>query len=160
MENRDRPLSTFGDNEAPAVDPFGEERANRASQRYEIRNTHRPKYWCEEPASSTEFEVQAFLWWKLRALGLNARGEVRGRLTGAKDSKWKAGCMFDVAIFSAGVLKEIVEVKARRMDHSSGSWQNTKQGLHYALFGVPVTIVYGMEDAEAFVERKKKELAT
>lgn len=27
--------------------------------------------YVESPEESTEFEVQAFLWWKLRALGLN-----------------------------------------------------------------------------------------
>jgi hypothetical protein len=105
------------------------------------------KYEVKEPAAETEFEVQAYLWNELRKLGVNARGEVKTQY--AKRS-W---VRFDVAIFDAGGLAHIIEVKRSPINHKT-TWEDTRQGKRYNEFGVPVTIIYGMKHAEEFIKTK------
>lgn len=97
-----------------------------------------------EPKTPTEFEVQAYVWNELRRKGVNARGEVK--------TKFEKRCFvrFDVAIFEGGKLTHIIEIKRSKMKHKT-RWEDTRQGQRYNQFGVPVTILYGMEDAEKFV---------
>jgi len=99
----------------------------------------------KEPSDHTEFEVQAYVWNKLRSLGVNARGEVKTKYKG------KAYVRFDIAVFDGGSLSHIIEIKRSVIKHKT-SWENTRQGQRYNDFGVPVTILYGMEDAIKFVE--------
>ena len=97
-----------------------------------------------EPQHITEFEVQAYLWNELKKRGINARGEVKTRY--AK----RAYVRFDIAIFEAGQLTRIVEIKRSKIAHKT-SWEDTRQGKRYNDFGVPVNIIYGMEDADEFL---------
>ncbi len=107
-----------------------------------------------EPSWQSEFEVQAWLWSELRRLGLNVRGEVKLPLPAQAGAKKRAYCRFDLALFNGGRLAGIIEVKAHRTRHGSErGWLGTRQGMRYGLFGVPVCIVYGMDDAMALVER-------
>jgi hypothetical protein len=94
----------------------------------------------KEPKQNSEFEVQAFLWSGLRGLGVNARGEVS--VPYAKRQKVR----FDIAVFESGVLVGIIEVKARPVNHKT-SWEDTRQGKRYTTFGVPIRMVYGMDQA-------------
>lgn len=94
----------------------------------------------KEPEQDSEFEVQAFLWNGLRELGVNARGEVS--VPYAKRQKVR----FDIAVFESGVLMGIIEVKARPVNHRT-NWEDTRQGRRYTTFGVPIRIVYGMDQA-------------
>lgn len=98
-----------------------------------------------EPKGDTEFEVQAFLWNELRKLGINARGEVK-----AKYAK-RAYVRFDIAIFKNGSLTQIIEIKRSKINHKT-TWRQTRQGTRYNEFGVPVVIIYGMEEAKNFLE--------
>lgn len=98
-----------------------------------------------EPDDHSEFEVQATLWHGLRAMGINARGEVKTRFAG------RATVRFDLAVFEAGALVGIIEVKKSAISHKK-TWEETRQGSRYAQFKVPVRIVYGMADAVALLE--------
>jgi hypothetical protein len=108
----------------------------------------------EEPKKQSEFEVQAYLWFSLRNLGINARGEVKVKFP---DGGKRSRCRFDVAIFEDGFLSGILEVKASVTKHKSErGWLGTRQGVRYNSFGVPVRIIYGQMQAESFVEEVKQ----
>lgn len=92
-----------------------------------------------------EFEVQATLFNKLRALGVKVRGEVKWRNKDTRET-----CRFDLVIYENGRAVEIVEVKSAPVQHKAGV-EATRQCKRYRTFGIPVTFVYGMEDAERFV---------
>lgn len=61
----------------------------------------------------------------------------------------RARCRFDLLIFNRGELNHIVEVKAKPITHRRGV-EATRQGTRYREFGVPVTFVYGLDDADEF----------
>lgn len=103
-----------------------------------------------EPTWDSEFEVQAWLWCELRALGFNVRGEVKHQLPK------RAYCRFDLAEFADGELVGVIEVKARPVKHKTAAgWEGTRQGRRYNGLDVPVELVCGMEQARALVERVK-----
>lgn len=97
-----------------------------------------------EPQHITEFEIQAYLWNELKKRGINARGEVKTRY--AK----RAYVRFDIAIFEDGEMTRIIEIKRSKIAHKT-SWEDTRQGKRYNEFGVPVNIIYGMQDADEFL---------
>lgn len=103
----------------------------------------------QEPTQPTEFEVQAYLWSELRALGVNARGEVKTVFAG------RAVVRFDIAVFDAGKLVGVLEVKAAQIQHRAG-WETTRQGARYAQYGVPIRLVYGMEQAAQVIDDAKR----
>lgn len=109
----------------------------------------RNKDAVNEPTFMSEFEVQAFLWSELRELGFNLRGEVK--------TKFAHRCYvrFDLALFEDGKLTGIIEVKKSPMKHKS-SWEETRQGIRYNDFGVPVKIVYGHDQAKSLVHDAAK----
>lgn len=98
-----------------------------------------------EPKRPTEFEIQATLWVGLRALGINARGEVKTKFAGRSQVR------FDVAVFETGGLVGVLEIK-REGKQLGTDWTTTRQGQRYGQFGVPVRLVRGMSDAEAAIE--------
>ena len=93
-----------------------------------------------EPTQPTEFEVQATIWHGLREIGINARGEVKTRFAG------RAQVRFDIAIFEAGKLVGIIEIKKSQIQHQT-TWEETRQGYRYQQFRVPVRVVYGIAQA-------------
>lgn len=101
-----------------------------------------------EPTRPTEFEVQAYLWSELRGLGYNARGEVHAIFAG------RAKVRFDIAVFKAGRLVGVIEVKDATKNLRS-AWVNTRQGRRYTQFGVPVRTVYGMKQATELIEQAR-----
>lgn len=103
----------------------------------------------KEPNSPSEFEIQAILYYELRKLGLNIRGEVRVLLP--KEGRRQPSCRFDLVEFVDGQLVGIIEVKPKKVKKEPASWHATRQGLRYTRFGVPVRLVYGMRDAEALI---------
>lgn len=104
----------------------------------------------KEPTSLSEFEVHAFIYSRLRELGINARGEVK--VPFKNDSNRRATCRFDIAIFDGGYLTGIVEIKAApRIHKTDAGWFGTRQGSRYTSFGVPVRIIYGMKQASIFI---------
>ena len=102
-----------------------------------------------EPIRPSEFEVQAFLWSQLRELGFTVYGEVK--------TKYAKRCYvrFDLAVFDEGNLTGIIEVKRSIVKHKS-AWADTRQGMRYAQFGVPVKIIYGMAEAISLVHDATK----
>lgn len=103
-----------------------------------------------EPKKQSEFEVQAHIWVELRKLGINARGEVKTPFL--SDSKRKQMCRFDVAVFEEGFMVSIIEIKAGVRKHKTAAgWAGTRQGARYGMFGVPVLIIYGQEQANDFI---------
>ncbi len=102
----------------------------------------------------TEFEVQAALFSRLREAGFQVRGEVKWckkRKAGARGET----CRFDLVIYEGARAIHIVEVKAAPMRHKNGL-EATRQGSRYRHFGVPVTFVYGSQDAETFIASLQK----
>jgi|GEM_PF-3209308 len=117
------------------------------------------------PEYVSEFEVQAFIYWKLKELGLNVRGEVKVPFDNSSElvkyrraqSRGQAYCRFDLAIFENNALVEVIEVKTAQSKYYRGpGWTATRQGRRYRSFGVPVTIVHGMKAAEALVEAHRR----
>jgi hypothetical protein len=97
----------------------------------------------------TEFEVQAALFSALRNAGAEIRGEVKwceDRIKG----KRRETCRFDLVLYRDGVPVRILEIKCSAVRHKNGV-ESTRQGSRYRHFGVPVTFIYGSEDAEQFV---------
>lgn len=101
-----------------------------------------------EPTTATEFEIQAQLLFALRELGLNVRGEVKSAYEG------RSTVRFDLAVFKDGQLTGIIEVRKSPIKHKT-TWGQTRQGLRYASFGVPVRIVYGPQEAHMLVEQAR-----
>ncbi len=101
-----------------------------------------------EPNCLSEFEIQALIWAGLRALGINARGEVSCAFSG------RAKVRFDIAVFSNGELAGIIEIKKSPIKHKS-TWEETRQGERYLQFGVPVLIVYGESEAQELLSKAK-----
>ena len=109
------------------------------------------------PLCDSEFEVQAWLFSELRSKGYDVRGEVNflGSF-GLRETK--ATCRFDLVVFKAREAALVLEVKARPVSHKRGV-ANTRQGIRYTQFGVPVLFVYGIagaKDAVSFVEETVK----
>lgn len=106
------------------------------------------------PTAHSEFEVQAWLYAALRSAGRDVRGEVKtmyepkGRLGRAQF------CRFDLVEYVNGDAIHIYEVKAAPVKHRAGV-QATRQGVRYPQFGVPVTFVYGMDDAVLIANQPK-----
>ena len=94
-----------------------------------------------EPSVPTEFEIQATLWWHLRDMGINARGELHTNYSG------RAQVRFDIAVFEAGRLAGVIEVKSNPAKDME-AWKRTRQGFRYAQFGVPVRTCCGMRQAK------------
>lgn len=92
------------------------------------------------PNSTSEFEVQAYLYSKLKRMGFDVRGEVS-----ATDIRGK-GSRFDLVIFKKGKATRIIEVKKTREQRIYS------QRLKYNRYGVGVHFVMGMDDAEKYIK--------
>jgi hypothetical protein len=99
----------------------------------------------------TEFEVQATLFSSLRANGFDVRGEIQW--SQRRENERGRVCRFDLVLYEGGRAIHIVEVKSSRVNHSGGV-SNTRQARRYREFGVPVTFVYGADDAAAFLRQQ------
>lgn len=100
---------------------------------------------CNENARETEFEVQAYLYWALRSAGLKVRGEFVWRLV-----QKRRRCRFDLLLYRNGNPAHIIEIKARPVKHKT-CVDDTRQCKRYRTFGIPVTFVYGLADADEFM---------
>ena len=86
--------------------------------------------------TESEFEAQAWIYWKLRERGFDVRGEVKveGDL---RDSR---GCRLDLVIYIDKVAVRVIEVKSeRRMTRCN------KRPRKYAKLDYPLDLVYGDE---------------
>ncbi len=89
------------------------------------------------PKKSSEAEIQAMLWQKLRDAGLDARLEVSGVL----ENKMPR---MDIVVFKDQIAICIIECKSWTRRYSKEFWyqkmKNSKQLDKYRLFGIPVSI--------------------
>lgn len=103
----------------------------------------------------SEFEVQAYIYWSLRALGHDARGEVVVRA---------ARCRFDILVFLSGIPVLIIEVKKRKGIPCVGDrsarrklkMQARAQIKKYSQYGLPLLTIHAMKEARAFIESVKQ----
>jgi hypothetical protein len=93
---------------------------------------------------ATEFEVQAQLYADLTALGLDVRGELSWRSPDTREQ-----CRFDLVIFKDDRAVEIIEVKSKRVNNDN--FLRTRQARRYTQFGIPVTFIFGHQDADSYV---------
>lgn len=93
----------------------------------------------------SEFEVQANLYSALKTKGVDVRGEVAWF-----DPETRMHCRFDLVIYRDLAPAHILEVKARPIKHKT-VLEDTRQGRRYRLFGIPVTFIFGADDAKLFL---------
>ena len=99
------------------------------------------------PIEHSEFEVQAFLYCELARLGYFVRGELSAHGMKAR---------FDLAIFSCSrdwAPSRIIEVKKKKRSLSGKTASGSQIAQYYADFGIPVDAVFGMKDAERYLEK-------
>lgn len=97
----------------------------------------------------SEFEVQATLYTGLLFRSVDVRGEVVKEFPRVK-GQMREKCRFDLVIFYGERAIRILEVKGDYVKHKNGV-ENTRQGRRYPQFGVPVTFIYGMNEAKQFL---------
>jgi len=102
--------------------------------------TDKTKLQVLYPNSFSEFEVQAYLYSKLKRMGFDVRGEVSAVNIMGKGSR------FDLVIFKKGKASKIIEVKKKREQRIQ------TQRVKYNRYGIGVHFVMGMEDAEKYIK--------
>lgn len=133
-------------------DRLSTEKKKRQSKKYEQHRTtitHKPtsrvlKIRYDQPI--TEFEIHAYIYSALRRAGVN----VRGNISAIYDANRGNLCRFDIVIFEFGVASRIVEVKNGGPEQCGIRGQG-RQCRRYREYGVPLTYVIGMPQAEKFV---------
>lgn len=103
------------------------------------------KHTITKPVKPSEFDIQAYIYAELKAIGVDIRGEVIHRAQGRQ-------CRFDLVIFSGNTAKAIIEVKT---EGSNSVQVNGRQCTRYREYGVPVYYIHGMHQAGVFIERCK-----
>lgn len=106
-----------------------------------------------KPDRPTEFDVHAWLYIQLKDLGYDVNCQVSANLGRAIPKGRRGQCWFDIAVFQGEKLVEIIEVKAAQVTHKDGV-DVTRQCIRYRKFGVPLTYVYGMQDAIELVRQR------
>ncbi len=95
---------------------------------------------------SSEFEIQAYLYHELRQSGMDVKGEARCSLNGK-------GVRFDLLIFGEEKIPlYAIEVKPKRRQKWRDMWVQGRQFRAYRQMPIPVFMVLGMEQAQAFLE--------
>lgn len=112
------------------------------------------KWKIPYPGEPSEFEIQSYLYTKLRAQGVDVRGEVGGT----------EGDRFDLVLFNGdNVAVRIIEVKKRHVKASkklSAMQEHEKNGVirarrqvkKYKRYDVPVDMVAGMTAAIQYIQ--------
>lgn len=105
------------------------------------------EYSIQYPDHVSEFEVQAKLMFELMSIpGAEIRGEVKSRGThGLRDAK--TACRFDLVVYSNKKPVCIIEVKGGSVKHVL-TIEETRQGLRYRTYGLPVVVCYGAADID------------
>ena len=137
-----------------------------------IKNLELQPYRVKYPKEFSEFEIQSFLFQKLRERGYNVRGEVAGTKKGKKKNtennkslgKESIGkgererVRFDLVVFNEqGIALWIIEVKKNprwgRRKYKKRRWKLLdKEISRYEKWGLPVDLVQDMEGAESYLE--------
>jgi hypothetical protein len=80
----------------------------------------------------TEFELQAWLYNRLKLDGFDVRGEIRGRTDAGRNAR------FDLIVSVGDRVIAIIEVK----DNPGSRLEKTRQGRRYRTFGVPLFLFF------------------
>jgi len=111
------------------------------------------------PHKPSEFECQAYLWYQLRLLGFDARGEVR-----------TSGCrsFLDIVVFDDSQIPvRIIENKKSLVPKRIGQGHGTKRRANkakrkrheqldkYRKLGVPIDLVIGLREANKYIENTR-----
>lgn len=93
-------------------------------------------YRIEKPSKMSEFEIHAALYIRLRQAGYKVRGHAT--------AKYENGmCTFDLVVFDGDYRpKVIIEVK----NSANTSLPNTRQGMRYRHFGLPVVLFWNLDE--------------
>jgi hypothetical protein len=107
------------------------------------------------PETETEFEIQAFIYSELRAMGVDVRGELvttfyDGSEIGCRSQKCRTVCRFDLVVFADRKPVHIIEVKRERKKVIK---ECGRQCGRYRRYGVPVTFVSGMDQSRTIVSQ-------
>lgn len=92
------------------------------------------------PDDYSEFEIQAYLYGKLKRMGFDARGEVS-----SSNGKGK-GSRFDIVLYKKKKAYRIIEVKKQPDTNIEA------QRIKYSRYGVKVTFIMGMDDALKYIK--------
>lgn len=91
----------------------------------------------------SEFQIQAYLYWKLKHKMHDCKGEVRATCAGRR-------LRFDILCWNSERQMFGVEVKPKRGLNWREYWMCGKQFMTYNLLPIPVYMVLGMSEAEDF----------
>ena len=101
-----------------------------------------------KPKYPSEFEMQADLYFALKRLGYEVRGEVPSRFEGKR-------CIFDLVIFRGEHAAIIIEVK--NSPHLGVLYgKKTKQSVAYSLYEIPLVFFTTATPMEAVIEKIQK----
>lgn len=106
------------------------------------------------PTQYSEFEIQAFVYIELLRGGFQVYGESKTRQK--NENGRMEQCRFDISEFKDAALCGIIEIKSDYVNHKlADGWLGTRQGRRYSSFGVPIALIYGMDQAIHFVDLAK-----
>ncbi len=109
------------------------------------------------PLEHTEFEIQAYLYVRLRDMGFNVRGEVR--FSDKSEVKGRRQCRFDIVIYDKHNKPiEIIEVKSAK-NPERVNCETTRQAIKYKMFNMPLTYIINMEQAFVYLKQKEQVVA-
>lgn len=97
-----------------------------------------------QPNKPSEFEIQSDLYSRLKALGLDVRGEVPAKLDGKKS-------IFDLVVFNGQQAVVIIEVK-NSPNLALLYGKKTRQSVKYKAYGLPVVFCTTATPIETVVE--------
>jgi hypothetical protein len=98
------------------------------------------------PSSCSEFEVQAGLYHRLRALGLDVRGCVKSK---CEDFGKFKNVFFDLVVFNGSTATHIIECKNK--PGRTSTHPKSRQLRRYSKFGIPLIWCYNLEDIEKII---------
>lgn len=104
------------------------------------------------PDHVSEFEVHSELYMQLKQYtNADIRAEVKSRGTHGL-RKEKTACRFDLVAFVENKAICIIEVKDKEVRHKT-SIHDTRQGIRYPTYGIPVIVCYGLCDIQLVVDK-------
>ena len=97
--------------------------------------------------STSEFEIQAYLYHELDEMGYDVRGDV-----GIKTRTGIRGRMDLVTFRRSSKAVFAIEVKVALSDPESISAAKLQAAKYEAMTGIPVELIMGMEQAESYID--------
>jgi len=96
------------------------------------------------PSSTSEFEVQAYIFSELKDKGYDIRGEV---------STKRRKCQFDLVVYHKHLPRIVIEVKKQKKTYKHEKYVRFAQACKYDRYCTQVFYVSGMKEAKKFVNK-------